>query len=231
MKKKLMLLILCFTFLYSLTGCAPTMATKGNEFPQMYEETPTTILILPPINQSTAADAKEYYATTIQEILSYWGYYTFPYEVTADIFKREGIYDAELVTDVPLTKFREFFGADAVLFTTIKKWDLSYMVLAANLTVSIDAALKSTVTEQVLWNYNGTVVVDLSGGNTGGGIAGLIAKAIVTSVQSAMADYVPHAKTATYRALSSLPYGKYHPQYLSDQSMQFIDQTPGKSPY
>jgi len=214
-----------FLFVY---GCAPTMATKGSEFPLMYEETPTSILILPPINQSTAADAKEYYATTIQEILSYWGYYIFPYEVTADIFKIEGIYDTELVTDVPLTKFREFFGADAVLFTTIKKWDLSYMVLAANLTVSIDAKLKSTISDQVLWNYNGTVVVDLSGGNSGGGLAGLIANAIVTAVQSAMVDYVPHAKTANYRALSSLPYGKYHPQYMTDQSMQFIDQTPNQ---
>ncbi len=218
-------------FISCAIGCAPTtMATKGSEFPLMYEEAPTTILILPPINQSTAADAKEYYATTIQEVLSFWGYYIFPYEVTADIFRIEGIYDAELVTDVPLTKFREFFGADAVLFTTIKKWDLSYMVLAASLTVSIDAQLKSTISDQILWNYNGTVVVDLSGGNTGGGIAGLIVKAIVTSVQSAMVDYVPHSQTANYRALSSLPFGKYHPQYMTDQSIQFVDQTPEKAP-
>lgn len=222
-------LMLGMIFISCAIGCAPTMATKGSEFPLMYEEAPTTILILPPINQSTAADAKEYYATTLQEVLSYWGYYIFPYEVTADIFRIEGIYDAELVTDIPLTKFREFFGTDAVLFTTIKKWDLSYMVLAASLTVSIDAQLKSTISDQILWNYNGTVVVDLSGGNTGGGISGLIAKAIVTAVQSAMVDYVPHAQTANYRALSSLPFGKYHPQYMTDQSMQFIDQTPGKA--
>ena len=224
-----MVLLLGISFLLGATGCAPTMATKGSEFPLMYEESPNTILILPPINQSTAADAKEYYATTIQEILSYWGYYTFPYEVTADIFKMERIYDAELVKDVPLGKFREFFGADAVLFTTIKKWDMSYMVLAASLTVSIDAELKSTISDQTLWDYSGTVVVDLSGGSGGGGLAGLIAQAIVTSAQAAMADYVPHAKTANYRALSSLPFGKYHPQYMTDQSAQFVDQTPGET--
>ena len=222
-------LMLIMIFILCAIGCAPTMATKGSEFPLMYEEAPTSILILPPINQSTAADAKEYYATTIQEILSYWGYYIYPYEVTADIFMMEGIYDAELVTDVPLSKFREFFGADAVLFTTIKKWDLSYMVLASTLTVSIDAKLKSTLSDQEIWNYNGTVVVDLSGGNTGGGLGGLIAKAIVTAVQSAMVDYVPHAKTANHRALSSLPFGKYHPKYMTDQSMQFVDQTPQKN--
>ena len=211
---------------YSVTGCAPKAITKGEEFPLMYEETPLTILIMPPMNESTAADAKEYYATTVQEILSHWGYYVFPYEISSDILKMEGIYDAELVHDIPLSKFREYFGADAVLFTTIKKWDLSYMVLSSTLTVSIDEELKSTKSDQTLWKYNGTVVVDLSGGSAGGGVAGLIASAVITAAQTAMADYVPYAKQANYRALTSLPFGKYHPQYLTDQSMQFIDQTP-----
>lgn len=226
--KKIPVLSILLSVAVMFAGCAPKATTKGEEFPLMYEETPLTILILPPMNESTAADAKQYYATTVQEVLSYWGYYVFPYEVTSDILKMEGIYDAELIRSVPLAKFREYFGADAVLFTTIKKWDLSYMVLASNLTVSIDEELKSTKTDQTLWSYNGTVVVDLSGGDTGGGLAGLIAKAIITAASSAMADYVPYARQANYRALSSFPFGKYHPNFMTDQSMQFIDQTPEK---
>jgi hypothetical protein len=219
-----LLIISTLAFMFFLTACAPKMATKGDKFPAIYEESPSSILILPPINESTAADAKEYYATTIQEPLSFWGYYVFPYEVTTEILKMEGIYDAELLKNLPLQKFKEYFGADAVLFTTIKKWDLSYLVLAANLTVSIDCELKSTKSASTLWRYNGTVVVDLSGGsNSGGGIAGLVVKAIVTAVQSAMVDYVPHARRANYQALSSLPYGKYHSQYQKDQKQQFID--------
>lgn len=226
--KKIPVLSILLSIAIMVAGCAPKATTKGEEFPRMYEETPLTILILPPMNESTAADAKQYYATTVQEVLSYWGYYVFPYEVTSDILKMEGIYDAELIRNVPLAKFREYFGADAVLFTTIKKWDLRYMVLASNLTVSIDEELKSTKTDQTLWSYNGTVVVDLSGGNTGGGLGGLIAKAIITAASSAMADYVPYARQANYRALSSFPFGKYHPNFMTDQSMQFIDQTPEK---
>jgi hypothetical protein len=151
-----------------LAGCVKQV-TKGEKYPLMYTETPKSLLVLPPMNESTSAEAKPYYATTIQEILSYWGYYVYPYEVTTDILKMEGIYDAELLKDVPLAKFRQYFGADAVLFTTIKKWDVAYIVIASNLTVSIDAELKSTHSDQLLWDYNGTVVVDLSGGNTGGG--------------------------------------------------------------
>lgn len=208
------------------TACGPQMATKSQMFPLMYEEDPLSILVLPPMNETTAADAKEYYSTTIQEPLAFTGHYVFPYEITSEILKMEGIYDTELLRDMPVAKFREYFGADAVLFTTIKKWDMSYVVLASTLTVSIDCELKSTKTEQVLWNYNGTVVVDLSGGNSGGGLAGLIAKAIVTAVNSAVADYVPYARVANFRALSSMPHGKYHEMYQKDQEQKIVNQAP-----
>ncbi len=88
-------------FFLILAGCGPKMVTKSKTFPLMYEEAPVTILILPPMNESTAADAKEHYSTTVQEPLSLWGYYVFPYEVTSEILKMEGIYDAELLRDMP----------------------------------------------------------------------------------------------------------------------------------
>ncbi|MBW1615193.1 MAG: DUF799 family lipoprotein [Deltaproteobacteria bacterium] len=221
-------LIFGILIMFLMPACA-TMSTKLAEFPRMYEEQPASILILPPMNESTAADAKEYYSTTIQEPLAFSGYYTFPYPITADILKMEGIYDSELLVNMPLAKFKEYFGADAVLFTTIKKWDLSYMILASTLTVSIDCKLKSTTSDQTLWKYTGTVVVDLSGGDTGAGVAGLVAKVIITAVSSAIADYVPYARQANYQALTSMPLGKYHTQHSKDQDMPFIDQTPEKT--
>ena len=124
-----------------------------------------------------------------------------------------------------MSKFNEYFGADAVLFTSIKKWDLVYLVLAGSLSVSIECNLKSTTTNRTLWKYTGTVVVDLSGGNSGGGLAGLVIKAIATAVSAAVADYVPYARQANYMALESIPYGKYHAQYNKDHNMKFIDQT------
>lgn len=212
----------------TLSACAPAMVTKAAKFPLMYEENPQSILILPPINKSTAADAKEYYSTTIQEPLTLSGFYTFPYEVTSEVLKMEGIYDSELLTNMPLAKFREYFGADAVLFTTINKWDMSYMVLAAGLTVETTCELKSTKSDQTLWRYTGTVYADLSGGNTGGGLGGLIAKAIIAAVNSALADYVPYARRANVIALTSIPTGPYHPMHGKDRDAQLIDQEAAK---
>ena len=216
------LTILTFIF----TGCGPAYTTKGLEFPKMYDEKPRSILILPPMNESTDSEAKDYYMTTTEVPFSLMGYYTFPVEMVSDIMKQEGVYDTELLYEMPLTKFYEYFGADTVLFTKIKKWDLSYMVLASTLTVSIEAKILSTKTSNELWKYTGTVVVDLSGGDTGGGIVGLITKAIITAVNSAAADYVRHAHTANRRMVYTLPVGPYSPFYLKDQDFKLIDQTP-----
>jgi hypothetical protein len=221
--------VLFGVFLILFMSACVKMTTKYEEFPLMYEENPLSVLILPPMNESTAADAKEYYSTTIQEPLAFSGFYTFPYQITTDILKMEGIYDAELLVNMPLSKFKEFFGADAVLFTTIKKWDMSYLVLSSSLTVSVDCKLKSTTSDRILWEYVGTVVVDLSGGgDSGGGLAGLIVKTIVTAAKSAMADYVPYARQANYVALTTIPYGKYHAQHNKDQNIKFVDQKTEK---
>lgn len=213
---------------FFLSGCGPSYVTKVSEFPKMYEQQPRSILILPPMNESTDAEAKDYYMTTTEMPFALMGYYTFPTEMVSDIMKQEGVYDTEILYNLPLDKYYEYFGADAVLFTRIKKWDVAYMVLASNLTISIEAKIVSTKTSEELWTYTGTVVVDLSGGNSGGGIGGLIAKAIVAAVNTATADYVQHARTANRRIIHTLPFGPYHEMYLKDQSVQLVDQTPVK---
>ncbi len=213
--------------LFYFSGCAGhQVVTKSEEFPGMYEEKPKSLLVMPPMNESTAADAKDYYATTIEIPLAFHGFYVFPYEITSDVLKQQGIYDAELLYNMPLNKFYDYFGADAVLFTRIKKWDVAYLVIASSLTVSIDAEIRSTRTSRVLWKYNGTVVVDLSGGNSSGGLGGLIFDAIATAINTAAADYTTYAKQANGRFIGSMPYGYYHPEYLKDQGVEIVDQTP-----
>ncbi len=210
--------------MFIVSGCAPKTITKGSAFPQMYEEQPRSLLILPPMNKSTDAEAKGYYMTTVEMPFALMGYYTFPVEMVSDIMKQEGVYDTELLYNMPLNKFQEYFGADAVLYTHIKVWNVSYMVLSSSLTVSIDAEIVSTKTSQKLWNYNGTIVVDLSGGNSGGSIAGLIAQAVVTAINTAAADYVKYAHVANRRLIYSLPVGPYHERYMQDQSVEIFNQ-------
>ncbi len=224
MKNKILLLLTSLVSLLVLSGCGPAMVTKGTEFPKMYEEAPRSILILPPMNNSTDAQAKDYYMTTVEMPYALMGYYTFPTEMVSDIMKQEGVYDTEILYNMPLSKFKEYFGADTVLFTTINKWDVSYAVIASSLTVSISSKLVSTKTNETLWHYTGTIKVNLSGNNSGGGLAGLVANAIVTAINTAMADYVKYAKVANARLIYTLPAGPYSPMYMKDQDIELVQQ-------
>lgn len=227
--KKMLVMPILLVLVLLASGCAtPNYVTKGEEFPKMYEEQPRSILILPPMNESTDAEAKGYYMTTVEMPFALTGYYVFPVEMVSDIMKQEGVYDAEVLYQMPASKFSEYFGADAVLYTRIKKWDVAYAVIASSLTVTIESELISTKTSEQLWRYTGSITIDLSGGNSGGGIGGLIASAIVTAINTAAADYVKYARVANARLISTLPAGPYHELYLKDQSVQLIDQTPSE---
>lgn len=222
--KKMVLLPMLAAATLFVSGCAPAMVSKGEKFPMMYEEAPRSLLILPPMNESTDAQAKDYYMTTIEEPFAAMGYYVFPVEMVSDIMKQEGLYDTELLYQMPLDKFNAYFGADAVLFTRIKVWNVSYAVIASSLSVAIEAEIVSTKTSQKLWSYTGAVHVDLSGGNSGGGLAGLIANAVATAINTAAADYVKYARIANARLMHTLPAGPYNEMHQKDQSVQLYDQ-------
>jgi len=220
-------LLTCITvtlvsFIFLGCGAATPQPTKGSLYPKMYEEKPRSLLILPPMNESTDAEAKDYYMTTVEMPYALMGYYTFPVEMVGDIMKQEGIYDTELLYEMPLDKFAEYFGADAILFTRIKKWDVSYMVVASKLTVAIESKIVSTKTSEVLWSYNGHIVVDLGGGNNSGDLAALIINAVATAINTASADYVKYARQVNARMMYALPAGPYHPLYLQDQDTKLM---------
>ena len=141
--------------LVMLTGCAtaPT-TTKRIAFPAMYSDNkPLSILIVPAINESTAADAGDLLNVTVAQPFANNGYYVMPVSIVSDIFKREGILEGTQVKGIPTSVFKNSFGADSVLFLTITEWDKKYAVLAGSVSVGIEYVLLSTETNEILWSY------------------------------------------------------------------------------
>ena len=200
-----------------LAGCAETQ-TKRNAFPDMYsDQQPTSIVVVPAINMSTAADAGDLLNVTITQPFSDHGYYVMPMPIVQDIFQREGILVGEQVLQIPPSVFRDNFGADAVLFLTIKAWDKNYVVVAANVTVAIEYRLVSTQTGNTLWAYDEQVVVDTSGSS-----GFILADIISTAITTAMTDYVPVAYQVHNTALTAMPVGGYHPQHGLDGDVKAV---------
>lgn len=201
-----------------VTGCA-TIETKQDAYPGMYEDgRPLAILVLPAINQSTAADAGYFLDVTVAQPFSNHGYYILPMPITAEIFQREGIIDGEQLMGIPGSVFREGFGADAVLFITIEQWETNYVVIAGNVTVSLSYVLKSAHDESILWSYKDTVVI-----NTSGQSGFILADIISTAISTAMTDYVPVAIQVHQAALKAMPYGQYHPEHGADGSQKAVN--------
>lgn len=215
-----------------LVGCAttPTLSSTNQEvFSKIYSEKPTSVLVLPAINHSTAADAPTYYAASIAQPLTEHGYYVLPIPVTNVMLQQAGISDGEQLASVPPQRLGAMFGADAILFVTIDSWDTSYYVIGGNVTVGLQYRLVSTRTAENLWQYKNKVVVDTTGNSNSGG--GLIGALIETAIKTSQQDYFPVAQQVNYRSVALLPHGKFHPQYGVDAtqpSMAEYNQPPAE---
>ncbi len=217
------LLISIIIFMFFLTGCIPPTMSKEKFSPKMYSEHPISILVLPPANKSTAADAKDYYLTTVAEPLTNTGYYVFPIEIVSEVLKQEGLSDVESMANVPPQKFAEFFGADAVLYVSILKWNTSYLILSGDVTVQIECELKSTKSGESLWYYNEEIKVNTTDNtNYGGGLAGLLVQAVGTALKTAMTDYVPVALNVNKKIMLALPFGQHHGSFNLDRAEQVL---------
>jgi len=216
--KKYLLLMLSIGII-GLNGCALTETKPKSELYQnMYSEMPKTILVLPAINQSTAADAPELYSSTIAQPLANAGFYVLSTEVTQKFLQNEGLTRGEQFLSIPPQKFLKIFGADAVLYVTIKKWDTNFYLLGGNVTVGIKYSLKSTKTGNQLWTYENELVLDTSGGNNQS--SSLLAMFINAAVTTAVQDYVPIARQVNFTALNTIPFGKYHKSHGKDMSFK-----------
>lgn len=189
-----------------LASCSQTV-TLGTQYPKMYSDKPTSIVIMPPINKTNFVQAKEYFYTTHYGPLCEKGYYVFSPLMTMDLFKGESAYDSEMFINGDLKKFRSILGADACMFTTIKSWKRNN--LGGVITVDVEYTLKSTRTNEILYQREGLIHLDTSVGVSGGGLFGALINMAATAIKTAATDKVIAGRRCSAFVLSDLPAGVY----------------------
>ena len=209
MKKLILFALVAIT----LASCS-TPKTMGEQYAAMYDEKPVAIAVMPPINRTTHAEAKDLFYTTMYLPLCEKGYYVYSPYLTMEMFQQESAYDAEMFLENDLTAFRNVLGADAVMFTIIKDWRRNN--LGGKLKVNIEYILRSTKTGQTLYQREGNISVDTSV-NTGSGAFGALASLIATAISTATTDKVIAGRKCNAFVLSDLPAGKYSNQYEVDK--------------
>ena len=200
-----------------VSSCGPmNLLTRESQYAKMYENMPGTILVMPPINNTTHVEAKDLLYTSISRPLSEAGYYVISPLLAMDVLKAESAYDSELFIDTPLSTFRNYFGADAVVFSVIDDWTKR----GFGIDTKIRYIIKSTITNEIIFERSCDLHLDLSidSGNNGGLIGALVdlaASAIVT----ATTDHIVAARKANYYIFRDIPRGKYSPEYLKDKEV------------
>ena len=214
MKRNIVLALMPILFV-SCTTTQTVTKTLGEQYPGMYEERPLTIAIMPPINQTNHAEAKDYFYTTLYLPLCEKGYYVYSPYLTMEMFQQESAYDSEMFIESDLTSFREVLGADAAMFTIIKEWERDH--IGGMLTVNVEYILRSTKTGRTLYTRAGQISVDTKISSGSGGF-GVLVDLIATAINTAATDKVIAGRKCNTFVLSDLPAGKYSSLYENDTS-------------
>ncbi|MBF0621009.1 MAG: DUF799 family lipoprotein [Magnetococcales bacterium] len=196
-----------------LSGCAMNPPPKA-DYTAFNQAKPRSILVVPVVNQSVEVTAQDYFLSTITIPLAERGYYVFPVNMVKRTLEDDGLNDANLVHNAPTEKLAALFGADAVLFITITRWDAQYMLLTTQVTVEMEYVLKSAASGEIIWNNKKTMIYQPQNNNSGGHPIGmLIAMAISAAITKAMPNYIPLATQANNQAIynehNGLPIGPY----------------------
>lgn len=207
----LILFVICSVFVVS---CASY--TRGGLYPKMYEEKPVTLLVMPPINNTTNVDAKDFLYTSITRPLAEAGYYVISPHLAMEIFKNESAYDAEMFIDQNVGMFGQVFGADAVVFSVIDKWKKQGFGIDTKITYIV----KSTHTNEIIFQRTCDLYLNLQQSTGVGGVAGAIADLALSAAATALTQHIEAARKCNYYIFKDIPRGKYSPQYLQDMEVK-----------
>jgi len=193
-----------------LAGCA----AAPMDYTEFRLHQPRSILVLPPLNESTAVEATYGVLSTVTMPLAEMGYYVYPVAVMDRFLKENGMPTAGEMHQVPLDKVREIVSADAVLYITVRQYGTKYLLIDSVTTVQSTARLVDTQTGATLWAGQGGAAQ--RAGGSGNLIADAIAAAVTQIINTATDRAHDVARYANINLLTiedtGLLFGPYHPR-------------------
>jgi hypothetical protein len=135
-------MILLLSMTATIMGCATTGVRQ--DYARLRHTGPKSVLVVPAINRSIEVNAPDYFLSTIVRPVAERGYYVFPVNIVKRLLEDDGPSDANVVHEADPRKLAEIFGADAMLYVTIERWDAKYLVLSTHVTVALTYVLKSS---------------------------------------------------------------------------------------
>ncbi len=201
-----------------LTGCASNIQTP--DYTLLREYRPRSILVLPPLNESTDLKATYSVLSTVSRPLAEMGYYVYPVAVIDRFLKENGMPTPGEMHQIPLHKIDEIIGADAVLYLVVNEYGTKYAILDSATVVQVTARLVDVRSGRLIWDGRSRLQDSSSSGSND--IVGMLIIAALDQVLSQTSDkaHLVAAKASDCLFMSCpgkrLPYGPYRPEYETD---------------
>lgn len=200
-----------------MSSCATSSNnTRFSLYPKMYEKNTVSILVMPPVNNTTNVEAKDLLYTSISHPLVEAGYYVVSPHIALEFLKAESAYDAELFINGDISIFNKVFGVDAVVFSVVDKW----VKLGLGIETKITYIIKSAKTNEILFERTCDLFLDLQVNSGSGGALGALVDLAASAIMTASTDHIVAARKCNKYIFTDIPRGKYNPQHGLDKELK-----------
>jgi hypothetical protein len=169
------------SLLLMLTACVSS--PKQQDYTAFRNSKPRSILVLPPVNNTTDVNATFGMLSQMTMPLAEAGYYVVPVAEMEETFKHNGLTTPNDIQALAPGKLRSIFGADAALYTNVTSYGSSYRVIGSSTVVAATAKLVDLRSGDTLWSGSATANGGEVGGNVGVGSFGIVAALAQVAVQ------------------------------------------------
>jgi len=192
-----------------LAGCAVPVKKDMSAFAVA---APRSILVVPTINKSLDVDAPNYVLAALPVPVAEKGFYVFPVNTTKFVLEQEGYYEGERIHQEPTPVLAKMFGADAVLYVTINRWDAQFALFTTVVTVDFDYRMVAKDGTE-LWKENKKLQYQPQNNTSGSPMAILVGAVINAALTRAAPNYMPLTKQANQEVFllspNAIPNGPY----------------------
>jgi hypothetical protein len=174
------------TAMLMLAGCATP--PPAYDYTAFKAARPVTLLVMPPLNESPDIKATPAMWSHATLPLSEAGYYVLPVTLVDETLRQNGVETAADAHGIAVDKLRDYFGADAAVYITVKRYGTSYAVISSQTLVQAQARIVDLRTGALLWQGFAQASSAEQQQQTQGGLVGLLVAAVVHQIIGTATD-------------------------------------------
>ncbi|MFC1855929.1 GNA1162 family protein [Thermodesulfobacteriota bacterium] len=189
--------LVAFISLSLLSNCSEKIVSKTS--PDFSALRPSTIAVLPAMNETVDLDAPKTFPAQVRKALSSRGYRVISGAIVDAKLKELGVLSGAQANSIPDKELGELLNADAILFTAVTEWSTVYLGVYASITVGARFELVDAKSSKILWaleddEKNISVAFDED-------------SAKVTAALAILSTYEPLVKRLVNKSFKKLPRG------------------------